>query len=88
MEDGNKHMDDEATSGFREVEEGLGSPLASLVDNNVNAQAEKTSVSTKKRVKVEGDEVKPKIIPPPGTGRKIFEIDPLLQGYRDHLDFR
>lgn len=29
-----------------------------------------------------------KTIPPPGTGQKIYEIDPLLKGFRDHLDYR
>lgn len=29
-----------------------------------------------------------KSIPPPGNGKKIYEIDPLLVGFRDHLDYR
>ncbi|XLR33406.1 hypothetical protein S83_061306 [Arachis hypogaea] len=38
---------------------------------------------------MERDEVvKIKIIPPPGCGKKIYEIDPLLLTHRDHLDFR
>ncbi|XP_020997452.2 1,4-alpha-glucan-branching enzyme 1, chloroplastic/amyloplastic-like [Arachis duranensis] len=32
--------------------------------------------------------VKIKIIPPPGCGKKIYEIDPLLLTHHDHLDFR
>lgn len=31
---------------------------------------------------------KRKIIPPPGTGQKIYEIDPYLKEYRAHLDYR
>ncbi|XLT68492.1 hypothetical protein HN873_024931 [Arachis hypogaea] len=31
--------------------------------------------------------VKIKIILPPGYGKKIYEIDPLLLTHRDHLDF-
>ncbi|XLR62622.1 hypothetical protein S83_013294 [Arachis hypogaea] len=38
---------------------------------------------------MEKDEVvKIKIIPPPGCGKKIYEIDPLLLTHRDHLDSR
>lgn len=88
MKDDNKYKDVEATSGFREAEDGPGSVLSSPVDVNDNVPAETTSISTKKKVKIERDEVKPKIIPPPGTGQKIYEIDPYLQGYREHLDFR
>lgn len=45
---------------------------------------EVANAQTKKKI----FEVKPKIIPPPGTGQKIFEIDPFLQAHRQHLDFR
>lgn len=58
------------------------------LDEAANAQTKKTSVHSDKKVKIERDEVKPKIIPPPGTGQKIFEIDPFLQAHRQHLDFR
>ncbi|XLR02640.1 hypothetical protein S83_068838 [Arachis hypogaea] len=38
---------------------------------------------------MERDEVvKIKIIPPPGCGKKIYEIDPLFLTHCDHLDFR
>ncbi|XP_061370951.1 1,4-alpha-glucan-branching enzyme 1, chloroplastic/amyloplastic-like isoform X2 [Gastrolobium bilobum] len=88
MKDENKYDDIEAGSSYREVEDKHGSVLSSLVEVNANADAEKTSVSTDRKVKLEGDEVKPKIIPQPGSGQKIYEIDPLLQAYREHLDFR
>lgn len=32
--------------------------------------------------------VKRRSIPPPGDGQKIYKIDPLLKGFRAHLDFR
>ncbi|CAL0309935.1 unnamed protein product [Lupinus luteus] len=86
LEDENIHNDDEAANSYREDVEG--SFVSSLVDVNAHAQAEKTSVSIDKKVKIESDEVKPKIIPPPGTGKKIYEIDPFLQAHREHLDFR
>ncbi|XP_028784874.1 1,4-alpha-glucan-branching enzyme 1, chloroplastic/amyloplastic isoform X1 [Neltuma alba] len=87
MKDDSKFKDDEVTSGFREVEDGLGSVPSSLEDVDASAPA-KTSISTKEEVKIGGDEAKPKIIPPPGTGQRIYEIDPSLLGYRGHLDFR
>lgn len=33
-------------------------------------------------------EARLKSIPPPGSGQKIYEIDPLLRGHREHLDYR
>ncbi|CAL5194198.1 unnamed protein product [Lathyrus oleraceus] len=85
MKDGNKYNIDESTSSYREVGDEKGSVTSSsLVDVNTDTQAKKTSVHSDKKVKVD----KPKIIPPPGTGQKIYEIDPLLQAHRQHLDFR
>ncbi|KAI6697888.1 hypothetical protein NL676_018007 [Syzygium grande] len=37
---------------------------------------------------IEKEEVKKRTIPPPGSGQKIYEIDSLLLGYREHLDYR
>ncbi|KAG6514530.1 1,4-alpha-glucan-branching enzyme 1, chloroplastic/amyloplastic-like [Zingiber officinale] len=36
-------------------------------------------------VEVEGQ---PKSIPPPGSGQRIYEIDPTLRGFSGHLDYR
>ncbi|KAK1323416.1 hypothetical protein QJS10_CPA02g00640 [Acorus calamus] len=33
-------------------------------------------------------DVKPRTIPPPGTGQRIYEIDPLLKAHKRHLDYR
>ncbi|ONM17786.1 1,4-alpha-glucan-branching enzyme 2, chloroplastic/amyloplastic-like [Zea mays] len=33
-------------------------------------------------------EEKPRVIPPPGDGQRIYEIDPMLEGFRGHLDYR
>ncbi|KAI5084799.1 hypothetical protein GOP47_0001047 [Adiantum capillus-veneris] len=30
----------------------------------------------------------PKVVPPPGEGQKIYELDSYLKTYRDHLDYR
>lgn len=32
--------------------------------------------------------LKPRIVPPPGDGKKIYEIDPMLRSYSSHLDYR
>lgn len=85
MKDGNKYNLDEAVSNYREVGDGKDSVVSSsLIDVNTDTQTKKTSIDSDKKVKVD----KPKIIPPPGTGQKIYEIDPLLQAHRQHLDFR
>lgn len=36
----------------------------------------------------ESEEVRKRTIPPPGTGQRIYEIDPLLKGFSGHLDYR
>ncbi|KAH1078609.1 hypothetical protein GLYMA_19G192800v4 [Glycine max] len=86
MEDEDKYNISEAASSYRHIEDGQGSVVSSLVD--VNIPAKKASVSVGRKSKIVSDEVKPKIIPPPGTGQKIYEIDPSLLAHRDHLDFR
>ncbi|KAL3754115.1 hypothetical protein ACJRO7_001375 [Eucalyptus globulus] len=37
---------------------------------------------------IEKEEVRKRTIPPPGSGQRIYEIDSLLLGYREHLDYR
>lgn len=89
MKDENKYNLDEAASSYREVGDGQGSVMSSSpVDVNTNAQANKTSVHSGEKVKILSDEDKPKIIPPPGTGQKIYEIDSFLKAHSQHLDFR
>lgn len=31
---------------------------------------------------------KPREIPPPGKGQRIYEIDPMLEGHKAHLEYR
>jgi 1,4-alpha-glucan branching enzyme len=33
-------------------------------------------------------EEKPRVIAPPGDGRRIYETDPMLEGFWCHLDYR
>ena len=86
MEEEDKYSISEAASSYRQAEEGQGSVVSSLED--VNIQANKTSVSDGGKVDILSDEAKPRIIPPPGAGQRIYEIDPSLLSHREHLDFR
>ncbi|OEL19739.1 1,4-alpha-glucan-branching enzyme 2-2, chloroplastic/amyloplastic [Dichanthelium oligosanthes] len=40
------------------------------------------------KVKAPLVEEKPRVIPTPGDGQRIYEIDPMLEGFRNHLDYR
>lgn len=33
-------------------------------------------------------EAGPRTVPPPGDGQRIYEIDPMLRSYKDHLNYR
>ena len=33
-------------------------------------------------------EEKPRVVPPSGDGQRIYQIDPMLEGFRNHLDYR
>lgn len=37
---------------------------------------------------IEKEELRKRTIPPPGPGQRIYEIDPMLTGFREHLDYR
>lgn len=65
---------------------------SSVADDDENAQSEEASVPVQERVSTERSEVKSEVrqrsIPPPGSGQGIYEIDPILSSYRQHLDYR
>lgn len=85
-----------------EVEETLDGPSDSCarVDNeessasslNLNAGEEVRGVGTsgtsEDKISDESDLLKNSIIPPPGLGQRIYEIDPMLNSHRGHLDYR
>ncbi|URE11331.1 Alpha amylase, C-terminal all-beta domain [Musa troglodytarum] len=48
----------------------------------------KGAVSSRAIKRIEEVQEKPRFVPPPGTGQRIYEIDPSLKGYRGHLDYR
>lgn len=53
-----------------------------------NAQGEETSVPLEGLLSTANVKATQNSIPPPGTGQKIYEIDPMLTGFKDHLDYR
>ncbi|KAL5807547.1 hypothetical protein ACOSQ4_030280 [Xanthoceras sorbifolium] len=65
---------------------------SSVASGDENAQSEEPSVPLQGKVSTKKSEakteVKPRSVPPPGTGQKIYEIDPTLARYREHLDYR
>lgn len=48
----------------------------------------KTLDTSEETISDESNRIREKGIPPPGLGQKIYEIDPLLTNYRQHLDYR
>lgn len=48
----------------------------------------KTLNTSEETIIDESDRIRERGIPPPGLGQKIYEIDPLLTNYRQHLDYR
>ncbi|KAA3465054.1 1,4-alpha-glucan-branching enzyme 2-2, chloroplastic/amyloplastic-like [Gossypium australe] len=46
------------------------------------------STPLNRKISTEKSEAKPRTIPPPGIGQKIYEIDPSLLDFRQHLDYR
>ncbi|CAL9192870.1 1,4-alpha-glucan-branching enzyme 2-2, chloroplastic/amyloplastic-like [Musa acuminata AAA Group] len=48
----------------------------------------KDAVSSQTTKRIVDVQEKPRFVPPPGTGQRIYEIDPSLNGYRGHLDYR
>jgi 1,4-alpha-glucan branching enzyme len=52
------------------------------------AAEESSEVDAAIKAKAPLVEEKPRVISPPGDGQRIYEIDPMLEGYRGHLDYR
>lgn len=63
--------------------------FASLVQLEEDGEVEVSQKpDTSDDISTESEMVKKRAIPPPGLGQRIYEIDPLLRNYRDHLDYR
>ncbi|KAL6521134.1 hypothetical protein OROGR_017703 [Orobanche gracilis] len=68
--------------------EGEDSASLQLQDGYVEAQDKRTLDSMYETISDESLRVKEMVVPPPGLGQRIYEIDPLLSNYREHLDYR
>lgn len=74
--------------GSSEANRGEDSSSVQLLDGDIETKPEGMSGSAYETISDESSRVREKIIPPPGTGQGIYEIDPLLNNYRPHLDYR
>lgn len=64
-------------------------PMSSeVMDDEIMNEGAKQSVHSQANQTIEKVEEKPRFIPPPGSGQRIYEIDPCLEGHRGHLDYR
>ncbi|CAK7343392.1 unnamed protein product [Dovyalis caffra] len=61
-----------------------------MEDNQIVEEQEKQETSTplSEPTIIGKSEAKSRLIPPPGSGQRIYEIDPSLTGFRQHLDYR
>lgn len=59
-----------------------------MVEDGTVIAEDRASVSVNSSNLVKEKEVKPRTVPPPGNGQIIYEIDPMLRSYKDHLDYR
>ncbi|KAJ6922746.1 hypothetical protein NC652_016408 [Populus alba x Populus x berolinensis] len=61
-----------------------------MEDNQIVEDKEKQETSTplSESIIIGKTEAKSMSIPPPGSGQRIYEIDPSLTGFRQHLDYR
>ncbi|PON56004.1 Glycoside hydrolase [Trema orientale] len=84
------NVDDLTMEDDVEVKDKIVPPSQLTNDDDNKALVEEASgplKGTSSTTKVETKEIK-KSIPPPGVGQRIYEIDPSLNGYRQHLEYR
>ncbi|KAF5473600.1 hypothetical protein F2P56_010200 [Juglans regia] len=79
LEDEEKFV--EPPSRYHEIDNEQDSASSTLAGEEASAPIDGTE-------SIEEDEARTRTIPPPGTGQRIYEIDPLLNNYREHLDYR
>lgn len=67
-------------------------PLSDNASHDMEANdelIEDIKVETTKSIQNGGEpKIQPRVVPPPGTGQRIYEIDPLLNKHREHLEYR
>lgn len=87
-----KVEDEEVVIDLSSSEVITGEDFASVLlpdeDAEAEGEGEGTSDSKYASIRDESARIRGKIIPPPGNGQKIYEIDPMLNNHRQHLNYR
>ncbi|XP_034694883.1 1,4-alpha-glucan-branching enzyme 1, chloroplastic/amyloplastic-like isoform X3 [Vitis riparia] len=76
------------TNDCSKVDENQDFVHSDLIDKDDKVQGAEKAVTLPGTGTIKKEEARPKSIPPPGTGQRIYEIDPFLRGYREHIDYR
>lgn len=58
------------------------------IDNEQDSSSSTLAATIDGTESIKEDEARTRTIPLPGTGQRIYKIDPLLNNYREHLDYR
>ncbi|WZZ92365.1 hypothetical protein YC2023_120944 [Brassica napus] len=91
VDDGASLVTDDALQGPSSVSQApqiLNLESQTMEEDGTVITEDQASVSVNSSRVVKEKEVKPRTVPPPGNGQIIYEIDPMLQSYKDHLDYR
>lgn len=67
---------------------GNDSTSVALLDEDAQVEVEKLSAVLYETISDESKRIRNRVVPPPGIGQNIYEIDPTLSNYRGHLDYR
>ncbi|XP_073033199.1 1,4-alpha-glucan-branching enzyme 2-2, chloroplastic/amyloplastic-like isoform X2 [Primulina eburnea] len=67
---------------------GNASSSVALLDGDAQVEVEKLSTILYETISDESRRVRNRVVPPPGIGQNIYEIDSTLSNYRVHLDYR
>lgn len=78
----------EPTSDYSEVDGEKDFGSSPLLGKHGTALGSEESVPLNETISKESYMVRQMSIPPPGTGKRIYEIDPILKAHREHLDYR
>ncbi|EOA19974.1 hypothetical protein CARUB_v10000235mg [Capsella rubella] len=86
------NLDDDPSS-FSEEPQRFDLEVQTMEKNEAVTTEEQGSVFDPRKVYNDAKVVKeraakPRTVPPPGDGKKIYEIDPMLRSYSSHLDYR
>lgn len=75
-------------SSSTEATGGEDSASVQLLDGDGETEEEGTSDALSETISNESAIIRERVVPPPGIGQRIYEIDPSLNNHRGHLDYR